>query len=267
VDLDLIGGVLAAKGFRDFLVDVGHRLLRTLAEIAALVAVAEFYGFVFAGGRAGRHGGPSHASAGEIDVGFDCGIPAGIQNLSSHYFGDRRQIYAPFWELGVRGWGLGKTTQGADTRPNPLTPKSHPHLRHHYISGLSHVVAFSPIFFQIRSDDAAIRNLHPGIYNHALQLAVAPDLDIWHEDRILHLAITVDPDSRREHAVQHAAARNDAAGADNGVHCDTHPAALLREDELRGRLLCGLSADRPLPVVKIELGRHAHQVHIGIVIC
>ena len=68
----------------DLAVDVLDRLERALAEVARLVAVAQFHRFVLAGGGAGGHGRASHAAVGQIDIRFHRGIAAGIQNLSSN---------------------------------------------------------------------------------------------------------------------------------------------------------------------------------------
>jgi len=52
-------------------------LLHALAAVAVLVAVAEFDGFVLAGGGAGGNGGAAEVAAGELDVDFDGGICRG----------------------------------------------------------------------------------------------------------------------------------------------------------------------------------------------
>ena len=69
-------------------VDVLDGLQRALAEVARLVAVAQFDGFVLAGGGAGRHGRAAHAAVGEKDIGFHSRIAAGIENLSCYDFYD-----------------------------------------------------------------------------------------------------------------------------------------------------------------------------------
>jgi hypothetical protein len=45
----LVEGVAAHEAFGNRGIDVGHGLLNALAEVAALIAVAEFKGFVLAG--------------------------------------------------------------------------------------------------------------------------------------------------------------------------------------------------------------------------
>ena len=92
VDRRLRGGVLAYYGLGDFAVDVAGGLQRAFAEVARLIAVPQFHCFVLAGGRAGRHRGPPHAAVSEMNIRFHRRIPAGIENLSSNYFYDRRQL-------------------------------------------------------------------------------------------------------------------------------------------------------------------------------
>src|SRR3546814_6342578 len=50
----LVGRVKTQQGFGNRTVDVGHRLAHTLAEVAGLVAIAQFDRLASAGGRAGR---------------------------------------------------------------------------------------------------------------------------------------------------------------------------------------------------------------------
>ena len=67
--------------FADFGVDVLDGLQHALAEIARLVAIAQFDRLAAAGGGAGRHGGTAHHAGFQQHVGFDGGIAAGIQNF------------------------------------------------------------------------------------------------------------------------------------------------------------------------------------------
>ena len=96
IDLALLGGVLAVQSGRDLAVDMAGRFQAALAEVARLVPVPQFHGFVLAGGCARWHGRPSHTAVREIDIRFHSGIPAGIQNLSSNYFYNRRQSITPY---------------------------------------------------------------------------------------------------------------------------------------------------------------------------
>ena len=68
--------------------DVLGGLTRAFAEIARLVAVAQFDGFVLAGGCAGGHSGASHAAVGEKNIRFDGGVATRVENLSTNYLYD-----------------------------------------------------------------------------------------------------------------------------------------------------------------------------------
>ena len=83
VESALVGGVEAGDGFGDRAVDVGDGFEHAFAEIVRFVAVAQFDGFVLAGGGAGGNGGAAHGAAFEADVGFDRGIAAGIENFAA----------------------------------------------------------------------------------------------------------------------------------------------------------------------------------------
>ena len=81
VEGGLVGGVEAGDGCGDRGVDVFDGAQHAFAEVARLVAVAQFQRFVLAGGGARGHGGASARAVFENDVGFDGGIAAGIENL------------------------------------------------------------------------------------------------------------------------------------------------------------------------------------------
>ena len=57
-------------------------LLDALAEVAALVAVAQFDGLVLAGGGAGGNGCAADRAVREQDLDFDGGVAAGIEDLA-----------------------------------------------------------------------------------------------------------------------------------------------------------------------------------------
>jgi hypothetical protein len=73
-----------ADGFQD-----------AFAEVARFIAVAEFVGFVFTSGCAGRDGCAADGAAFDVDVGFDGGIAAGIDYFAAEDFGDFRGHVAP----------------------------------------------------------------------------------------------------------------------------------------------------------------------------
>ena len=64
-------------------VDVADGFQHAFAEVAGFVAVAKFVGFVFAGGSAGRNCAAADGAAFEVDVGFDGGIAARIDNFAA----------------------------------------------------------------------------------------------------------------------------------------------------------------------------------------
>jgi hypothetical protein len=91
----LLPGIFAQQRRGDFAVDVAGGLQRAFAQIARFVAVSQFHSFLFAGGCAGRHSGPSHASISEINIRFHRRIPTGIEDLTSYNLYDIRHSIAP----------------------------------------------------------------------------------------------------------------------------------------------------------------------------
>ena len=83
VDAELVEGVLADEGGGEFAADVLHGLQDAFAAVAAAVAVAQFVGFVFAGGGAARHGGAADEAVGEGDFGFEGGVAPRIQDFTA----------------------------------------------------------------------------------------------------------------------------------------------------------------------------------------
>src|SRR6185437_5339919 len=78
----LIRGVDAFELGGDHRLDVFNGLQDALAEVMALVAVAQLNGFVFAGGGARRHDGASEGAALQDDVRLHGWIATRIQNLA-----------------------------------------------------------------------------------------------------------------------------------------------------------------------------------------
>src|SRR5438105_4421781 len=118
----------------------------------------------------------------------------------------------------------------------------------------------------VEAEDRRVGDFRPGVDDRAANPAIPADLHPGHQDRILHFTVTVYTHARGKNAVHHAAAGDDGPGADHGIHGDAHAPAFLGEDEFGGRLLGDARADGPLLVVKVELGDHGGQVHIGFVI-
>ena len=86
VECALVGGVDARDGLGDFSIHVGDGFQHALAEILALVAVAQLQGFVFAGGSAGGNRGAAQDVAVENDVRLNGGIAARIETCRAWTF-------------------------------------------------------------------------------------------------------------------------------------------------------------------------------------
>src|ERR1039457_2505878 len=131
--------------------------------------------------------------------------------------------------------------------------KACPTLRHHRDSTLGDVITHGEVRLRVETDYAGIRDPKTGVNDGAADPAVPPDLDPRHQNRILHLAITVHSYPRGQNAMQHPSAGNDAAGTHNRVHRHSHTAAFLGEYELRRGLLRNLRPDRPMLVIQVKL--------------
>ena len=83
VDIRLVERVETVERLGDLAVDVFHRRLHALAEIAGLVSVAQLAGLVNAGGRAGRHGRAAYDAVIERHLHLDRGVAAGVEDLSA----------------------------------------------------------------------------------------------------------------------------------------------------------------------------------------
>ncbi|AAQ61119.1 probable phosphopyruvate hydratase [Chromobacterium violaceum ATCC 12472] len=89
VDEGLVGGVQADDGFANLGIDVVNGLQHALAQVAALVAVAQFQRFPGTGGSAGRHRRAAHDAGFQQHVGFHGRIAAGVQDFASYHVNDR----------------------------------------------------------------------------------------------------------------------------------------------------------------------------------
>ncbi len=83
VDVDLFEGIEAADFAGDRGVDVFDGGENAFALVAFLVAIAEFDGFIFAGGGAGGDRGAAKGSVFEDDVDFDGRVTAGVKYFTS----------------------------------------------------------------------------------------------------------------------------------------------------------------------------------------
>ena len=83
VDLDLLFDRHLAERLEDLAVDGFDRLAHALAEIASLVAVAQFDRLMRAGGGARRHRGAADRAVFQHHVDFDGGIAAAVENFAA----------------------------------------------------------------------------------------------------------------------------------------------------------------------------------------
>jgi hypothetical protein len=124
VDEALVGGVHAGEfGGEDGLY-VFNGLEDTFAEVVLLVAVAEFDRFVLAGGGSAGDSGAATDAAFEDDVGFDCGVAAGVQNftrLDRDDLGHIAPIVCSCWVLGDNPMGEPVIKFGATIHGNCAT--------------------------------------------------------------------------------------------------------------------------------------------------
>ena len=82
VDQPLVGRVHAFQLRRNHGLDVRNGLQHALAQVVALVAVAQFHGLMLAGGSARRHNGAAQCAAFQNHVRFHGGVSARIKNFA-----------------------------------------------------------------------------------------------------------------------------------------------------------------------------------------
>ena len=96
VDGPLIVGFQPHQRLGDLLVHVDDRVLRALAHVAVLVAVAQLDGFERSGRCARRHGRAAERPVLEHDLHFHGRIAARVQNLATEYIDDDAHV-ASYW--------------------------------------------------------------------------------------------------------------------------------------------------------------------------
>ncbi len=84
VDQALLGGVVADQLGADLLDDREHGLLHALAEVTALVPVAQLQGLEGAGGGPGGDRGAAGAAVVEADLDLDRGIASRVEDLAGY---------------------------------------------------------------------------------------------------------------------------------------------------------------------------------------
>ncbi len=78
----LIGRILAQQQIANRPVDVAHGLQHALAQVTALVAIAQFQSLAGAGGCTGRRAGAADDAVIEDHIGFHGGVAAGVENFT-----------------------------------------------------------------------------------------------------------------------------------------------------------------------------------------
>ncbi len=93
--------------------DIGYGLQHALAEVMALVAVAQLHGFMLAGGSARRHDGAAERTAFQNHIGFHGRISARIKNFARancnnlSHIGPRYTVLQPVVQFGTAIHGNG----------------------------------------------------------------------------------------------------------------------------------------------------------------
>src|SRR5690606_18860602 len=83
VDLGLVVRIPADERLLELAVDVRDRLRHALAEVAALVAVAQLHCFARAGRRTRGHSGTADGPRCQNDIGFHGGIAARVDDFAA----------------------------------------------------------------------------------------------------------------------------------------------------------------------------------------
>ncbi len=78
----LIGRILAQQQIANRPVDVAHGLQHALAQVAALVAIAQFQSLARTGGCTGRRAGAADDAVIEDHIGFHGGVATGVENFT-----------------------------------------------------------------------------------------------------------------------------------------------------------------------------------------
>ena len=131
----LVGGVHAFQLGRDDGLHVGHGLQHALAQVVALVAVAQFHGLMLASGSARRHNGAAQCAAFQNHVCFHGGIAARVQNFAGtngnnlSHIGPHNAVLQPVIQFGTAihgksfsGGALNRVQKLLHVRESPLRP-------------------------------------------------------------------------------------------------------------------------------------------------
>ena len=108
VDGGLVDGVLAFDFQGNHVVDVFDGAQDALAAVTLVVVVAQFVGFVLAGGSAGRDDGAADSAAFEGGLDFNGGVAARVEDFARSQAGNQRHRGLPRrrrhdeWALSIR---------------------------------------------------------------------------------------------------------------------------------------------------------------------
>ena len=92
VDGGLIQHIHAHQALGDVGVHVLHGGEHALAQVTALVAVAELAGLIDAGGGTGGHGGAADGAVLQVDLHLNGGIAAAVQDLAAQHVNDLNDL-------------------------------------------------------------------------------------------------------------------------------------------------------------------------------
>src|SRR5262249_31793146 len=85
VDTDLVSAIVANELYGNVLVDIVYCPCNSLAQVAALIFVPQFQGFVRARTGSAWHSGPADGAVFQNDLDFEGGIATAIENLAGMY--------------------------------------------------------------------------------------------------------------------------------------------------------------------------------------
>ena len=100
----LLGCVQTQHSFQDFGIDVFNGLEHALAQVARLVAVAQFDGFARAGGGPAGYGRTAHGSGFQQNIAFHRGVATGVENFAADDINNSAHGSFPFKQN--KKWGL-----------------------------------------------------------------------------------------------------------------------------------------------------------------
>src|SRR5580658_8391837 len=119
--------------------------------------------------------------------------------------------------------------------------------------------------FGVVADNRAFGQAYVAVNYGAPDAAAATDVYVIKDDALIEFAVAVYAHGEAEDGLGDAAARNNRAGADDGIERDAH-AGGIGENEFGGRILLLPGVQRPAFVVEVEDRRDGDQVHVGFVV-